>query len=161
MIPFQPHVFLVHLFPDTKIFFLFNIFGSSPYASQIMENSFVEFKINTKEKMHVITVENAVLTANMAESFVNQAVSFLDQPVKNLIIDFSNVKTIDPVFGHKMADLQHSFYNKNVSMVFCHLSKDIQKMLEEQDLLDTMNLTPTESEAWDIVQMEEIERELF
>jgi hypothetical protein len=24
-----------------------------------------------------------------------------------------------------------------------------------------MNVTPTESEAWDIVQMEEIERELF
>jgi len=27
-------------------------------------------------------------------------------------------------------------------------------------LSDTINITPTESEAWDIVQMEEIEREL-
>ena len=32
---------------------------------------------------------------------------------------------------------------------------------EENDWLDTMNITPTESEAWDIVQMEEIERELL
>jgi hypothetical protein len=29
------------------------------------------------------------------------------------------------------------------------------------ELLDLMNITPTESEAWDIVQMEEIERELL
>jgi hypothetical protein len=28
-------------------------------------------------------------------------------------------------------------------------------------LLELMNVTPTESEAWDIVQMEEIERELL
>jgi hypothetical protein len=27
--------------------------------------------------------------------------------------------------------------------------------------LELMNVTPTESEAWDIVQMEEIERELL
>jgi hypothetical protein len=27
-------------------------------------------------------------------------------------------------------------------------------------MLETLNYTPTESEAWDIVQMEEIEREL-
>jgi hypothetical protein len=33
--------------------------------------------------------------------------------------------------------------------------------LEELDLAETMNITPSESEAWDIVQMEEIERELF
>jgi len=28
-------------------------------------------------------------------------------------------------------------------------------------LLDLLNVTPTESEAWDIVQMEEIEREML
>ena len=32
---------------------------------------------------------------------------------------------------------------------------------EKYQLLETMNITPTESEAWDIVQMEEIERELM
>ncbi|RYZ15978.1 MAG: anti-anti-sigma factor, partial [Chitinophagaceae bacterium] len=33
--------------------------------------------------------------------------------------------------------------------------------LDGLDLLELMNVTPTESEAWDIVQMEEIERELL
>jgi hypothetical protein len=31
--------------------------------------------------------------------------------------------------------------------------------LDNNDLLEILNVTPTESEAWDIVQMEEIERE--
>ena len=34
-------------------------------------------------------------------------------------------------------------------------------MLDAAELLEIMNVTPTESEAWDIVQMEEIERELL
>jgi hypothetical protein len=34
-------------------------------------------------------------------------------------------------------------------------------MLKAIEMDDILNLTPTESEAWDIVQMEEIERELL
>jgi hypothetical protein len=34
-------------------------------------------------------------------------------------------------------------------------------MLEQSELADCLNTTPTESEAWDIVQMEEIERDMM
>ena len=34
-------------------------------------------------------------------------------------------------------------------------------MLEKLELAELWNITPSESEAWDIVQMEEIERELL
>ena len=37
----------------------------------------------------------------------------------------------------------------------------VEQKLEELELLEEMNITPTETEAWDIVQMEEIERELM
>ena len=37
----------------------------------------------------------------------------------------------------------------------------VEAFFEEAELLDLLNFTPTESEAWDIVQMEEIERELM
>ena len=33
--------------------------------------------------------------------------------------------------------------------------------MDDLELLEVMNVTPSESEAWDIVQMEEIERELL
>ena len=37
----------------------------------------------------------------------------------------------------------------------------VEFVFESEELLESLNFTPTESEAWDIVQMEEIERELF
>ena len=36
-----------------------------------------------------------------------------------------------------------------------------KRCLTNMDGFEVMNVTPTESEAWDIVQMEEIERELM
>ena len=57
--------------------------------------------------------------------------------------------------------LQQKFYEKNCSFVICNLTKEVEQLLDENELLEVMNVTPTESEAWDIVQMEEIERELL
>ena len=37
---------------------------------------------------------------------------------------------------------------------------NVKEAFAKTNLLETINYTPTESEAWDIVQMEEIEREL-
>ena len=53
------------------------------------------------------------------------------------------------------------FYEKNFSFVICNLNPSIENILKEKELLESMNITPSESEAWDIVQMEEIERELL
>jgi hypothetical protein len=39
--------------------------------------------------------------------------------------------------------------------------KATEDWLDKEEYLELMNITPTESEAWDIVQMEEIERELL
>ena len=56
----------------------------------------------------------------------------------------------------KDADCLQQAYTSRIS----DLQKQVEKYLDEKELLDLMNITPTESEAWDIVQMEEIEREL-
>jgi Trp operon repressor len=37
----------------------------------------------------------------------------------------------------------------------------VEETFDKEELLELLNSTPTESEAWDIVQMEEIERELL
>jgi hypothetical protein len=41
------------------------------------------------------------------------------------------------------------------------MQKPVEEFFDQLELLDVLNFTPTESEAWDIVQMEEIERELL
>ena len=41
------------------------------------------------------------------------------------------------------------------------MQKSVEKFLEQNNLLEMLNVTPTQSEAWDIVQMEELEREFL
>lgn len=121
----------------------------------------MNFKIDTKEKLHVISVEENILTVNMTGDISNLLLPFLDHAIKNIIINLKQVDKMDDEMAVSLSEIQATFYNSGNSMVICELKKSIQKELDEKDLLDQLNITPTESEAWDIVQMEEIERELF
>jgi anti-anti-sigma factor len=119
----------------------------------------MNFKIDTKEKMHVITVEQPDLAANMTEELGEKLSSYLSAPIKNLVINLGNVEQIDESIARTLVNIQQTFYDANNSLVFCNLRPEVENYLESIELLEVMNVTPTESEAWDIVQMEEIERE--
>ena len=60
-----------------------------------------------------------------------------------------------------LAFLQQNFYEQNTSFLICEMSKEVEESFDKEELLETMNTTPTESEAIDILQMEIIERELL
>jgi anti-anti-sigma regulatory factor len=119
----------------------------------------MKVKIDTKEKMHVITLEEPELTENMTEDLEKIILEFLDKPVKNVVINFVNVQQIEFSPANTLVSVQQSFYKANHSMIFCNLQPDVSDFLDKNELLELLNVTPTESEAWDIVQMEEIERE--
>jgi anti-anti-sigma regulatory factor len=81
--------------------------------------------------------------------------------VKNLIINLAQVTKMDEESAVMLCSLQQSSYEAGHSLVICCLNKDLEQWLDQQELLEVMNVTPTESEAMDIIQMEEIERDLF
>ena len=118
-------------------------------------------KIDTKEKFCVITPELIEITANMSDELHNCLSSQLSKSVPHTILNLQMTTNIDDAVLVMIQEMQEKFYNDNYSFVICGISKSILKQLEDLDLLDTMNITPSESEAWDIVQMEEIERELL
>ena len=119
----------------------------------------MKVKIDTKEKFHVITIEEPNLPANMTEKISETLLSFLNKSTKNIIIDFCHIEKIDEPVANAIVAIQQTFYDANSSMVVCNIRPEVEKYLDERELLELMNVTPTESEAWDIVQMEEIERE--
>jgi anti-anti-sigma regulatory factor len=121
----------------------------------------MKVKIDTKEKMHVITIEEQKLTANMTEELQKTLLSYLEKPIKNVVVSFEHIIHIDETSAKTLLNIQQTFYEAGNSMVFCKFLTNVEKFLEENEILEIMNVTPTESEAWDIVQMEEIERELF
>jgi anti-anti-sigma factor len=121
----------------------------------------MEFKIDTKEKFHAITIKEGNFTANMTEDLASRLLPLIQQDVKNVVLILKDTKNMDVAAAESLLKLQQSFYDQQASFVICELQPEVEDALDKNGLLELMNVTPTESEAWDIVQMEEIERELL
>jgi anti-anti-sigma regulatory factor len=121
----------------------------------------MSFKISTKEKFHELQVLEHQLTANVAGEIENACNDLLQGPVKNVILQMTEVTALDAIGAEKIVLLQQRFYEHGVSFIVCELTPDVEAQLDELSLLETLNPIPTLSEAWDMVQMEEIERDLL
>lgn len=121
----------------------------------------MDFKIDTKEKFHVITMKESSLHANMTEILRQKLTEVTENHVKHIILNFKEVSAIDAGIAAWLAAEQEQAAVDNRSFVICELQQPVKNLLSKLDILDILNITPTESEAWDIVQMEEVERELL
>ena len=121
----------------------------------------MNFKIDTKEKFTIITPMNEILSDKLTAELIHIATSYLQKDIRNVVLNLQNVFSINESVATQLVKLEQTFYENNASFVICELQPSAEKQLEQLDLLETMNVTPSESEAWDIVQMEEIERELM
>ncbi|MEO6330670.1 MAG: STAS domain-containing protein [Ginsengibacter sp.] len=121
----------------------------------------MKVKIDTKEKFHVLTVQEPVLSANMTEELNQLLLLLLQKDLKNVVLKMGEVNEFDELAANSVATIQQKFYDNNASFVICEVNTAVEKTLDKLELLEMMNIAPTESEAWDIVQLEEIERELM
>ena len=121
----------------------------------------MELKIDTKEKYQLLTPAGASITAIIAAEIVTICNKCLESAQKNMVLNLENVEEIAPDACQILTDLQEAFYDKSASFVMCCLSTKLEAAFDALGLLEVLNLTPTLSEASDIVMMEEIERELL
>jgi len=126
------------------------------------------FKTDTKEKFHAITIHGPSLSATMTAELADGLLAYIQNDVRtsvdvpgNVVLNLKDIQIIDNAAAEQLVDLQQKFYENSKSFVICNLQKPVEEYLDKVELLQLMNVTPTESEAWDIVQMEEIERELL
>ena len=120
----------------------------------------MQFKFDTSDKFHAIQIKEPVLSANMTEDLDACLMPLMQQEVKNVVLNLQDIQNMDNAAGERLVQLQQRFYEQNGSFVICCLQKQVEKALDDAGLLELLNTAPTESEAWDIVHMEEIEREL-
>lgn len=121
----------------------------------------MQVKTDTKERFHAITLPGPGLSATMTEELGECLLPFLQNDVKNLVLKLGDIQTIDIAAAEKLVYIQQKFYEHNASFVICELQKQVEEFLDKNELLEMMNVTPTESEAWDIVQLEVLEREFL
>ncbi len=120
----------------------------------------MNFKIDTREKFTIITPVTDFFSDNLTAELIELANSYLQKRI-NLVLNFKNITSINEQCAEQIAALQKQFYEENLSFVLCALQKDVESLIEKLELDDVINITPSETEAWDIVQMEGIERELM
>ena len=121
----------------------------------------MHYKIDTKEKFAVLSLLDPKLSSNLVPELNDLIENLGLTSPKNLVLNLGAVNEWDLSIMALFAQHQEVFYDNNTSFVLCCLSDDLQNALDMTEFGEMMNLTPTESEAWDIVQMEEIERELL
>lgn len=121
----------------------------------------MKVKIDTKEKFTVITPQEQELSANLSEELRHICEERLSSVPKSVVLNLQLVENIDEGSATNITSVQQFFYEQSASFVVCGLSKAVEQKFDEFELLDYLNYTPSESEAWDIVQMEEVERELL
>ena len=120
----------------------------------------MNFKIDTREKFTVITPLSDFFSDSLTAAFIKHVQLFLEKR-SSLVINFKNVNTINDSFIKQIAACKNEFYKKNISFVLCELSKPVMQLIQQLEPDEELNITHTETEAWDIIQMEEIERELL
>jgi anti-anti-sigma regulatory factor len=121
----------------------------------------MKVKIDTKEKFYVITLMEPTLSDNIAADLSQLVTKFLQQEISNVVLKIGEVSGIEDKAAEELTQMQQLFYENSASFVVCDVQPTVEQRLEELELLEEMNITLSESEAWDIVQMEEIERELM
>ena len=121
----------------------------------------MEVKIDTKEKFHAITLPGGSLSATMTDELEACLLPYLQNDVKNIVLILKDIQNLDIAAAEKLLAIQQTFYENNASFVICEVQRPVEDFLEQHEFLEVMNITPTQSEAWDIVQMEEVERELL
>lgn len=121
----------------------------------------MHYKIDTKEKFTILSLLDSSLSSNLVPELNEMFKKLGTTDPKNLVVNLAAVKHWELSIMALFAQHQEEFYDNNTSFVICCLSDDLQNALDLTEFAEVMNLTPTESEAWDIVQMEEIERELL
>ncbi len=121
----------------------------------------MNFKIDTKEKFCVIRIEEIQFIDTMSATLSEICNQKLTETVKNVILDFSKVESMSNTAIENISSLQQLFFENQASFVLCCLNDSLKKQMI--DVFESLEyaITPTESEAWDIVQMDEIERELL
>jgi anti-anti-sigma factor len=121
----------------------------------------MHYKIDTKEKFTVLSLLDPNLSSNLVPELNDLIKKLGTNSPKNLVLNLEGVQDWDLSIMELLAQHQEVFYDNNTSFVLCCLSDHLQTSLDATEFGEVMNLTPTETEAWDIVQMEEIERELL
>ncbi len=119
----------------------------------------MKVKISTNGKFHAITVLEPILAANMTAALHDLCEPFLKYEVKNLLLNLKDIQKMDSAAADAMLELRNLFHASRASFILCEPQSPVKKYFDQNEQFKILQITPTQSEASDIIFMEELERE--
>ena len=119
----------------------------------------MKVKISTNGKFHAITVLEPILAANMTAALQDLCEPFLQQEVKNVLLNLKDIQKMDSAAAEAILELRNLYYTNRASFVLCAPQPSVKKYFDQNEQFEILQIAPSQSEASDIIFMEEIERE--
>ena len=125
-----------------------------------MKSEYMNFTSSQKDKLVVVVSNVEKLDAICAPELKAEVKLLNRENNKNIVVDLSATKYIDSsglsalLVGHRLCR------EANGSFVICGLQVTVNKLISISQLDSIIKITPTLSEAIDLVYMEELEREI-
>ena len=124
------------------------------------KSHFMNFVSDQKEKLVYITSNVEKLDAIYAPELKSELVLQNRNTQRNIIVDLSATKYIDSSGLSALLVGQRLCRDANGTFVVCGLQETVKKLISISQLDSVFKITPTLSEAIDLVYMEEVEREI-
>ena len=120
----------------------------------------MNFTINNKEKHYLVTCNIENLNSVVSPELKSELLVISKGGNKNIVLDLSKAKYADSSGLSAVLLANRLCRDSGGTFVLTGLNEHILKLIEISQLDRVLNITPTLSEAVDLVFMEEIERNL-
>ncbi len=120
----------------------------------------MNFTIEDKGRYTLVTSNVDKLDTTCAPELKSELVYLNKTNVRNVIIDLTATRYCDSSGLSALLVANRLCKSVNGSLVVCGLQEPVQKLVQISQLESVLSITPTTSEAVDLLYMEEIEKDV-
>lgn len=120
----------------------------------------MKFSINKEERYVNIEPAEENLTSVFAPQLKTEFVLMNNEGYRNIICDLNKVKYVDSSGLSSFLVGDRVCNEKGGKFVLCNISESLEQLLSLSQLDSILNVTPSLSEAVDLVLLNELERDL-
>lgn len=120
----------------------------------------MKFEIENKEKVSVVRTKVEKLDSLVAPELKSEFVVVNKNGGKNIVLNMADTRYCDSSGLSAILVANRLCRDEGGSFVLCGLQDTVQKLITISQLDSVLKITPTESEAIDLVYMDEVERDV-
>lgn len=108
-----------------------------------------------------IELEGELIGAQFINELNDKILEVAAEEDRHIVIGLKHVENVSLDVCHYFESIHHQLYDKGISIVFAEMNENVLKKFKQEQLHIVLNLTPTIIEAYDIINMDILERDIL